>query len=140
MLIKHPILSLSSTQYKNESLMVPPPVAKKILIPVYRDDIAPRFDLATEVVIAGFNDEEIIDKKVIVLPGASAESLCHFILSQGVEVVICGGIEQEHYDYLTWKNVQVFDSVIGRWKLALEKFVKRKLESGAILLRKPEER
>ena len=49
---------------------------EKILIPIYNQDIAPRFDLATEVVIlireAG---NPLPEERMMVLPQASAEQL-----------------------------------------------------------------
>jgi len=106
----------------------------KILIPLYGNDVAPRFDLATEVLIA-ITDEKVDsrEEKIIVLPQASAEQLCHLILTEDIKVVICGGIEDEYYQYLTWKRVKVLDSVMGPWKTILEHFHKGTLQSGSIL-------
>jgi hypothetical protein len=47
--------------------------------------------------------------------------------------VICNGIEEEHYQYLTWKRVKVFDSVIGPWKAVLNRFYQKDLMPGEIL-------
>ncbi|MBW1698910.1 MAG: dinitrogenase iron-molybdenum cofactor biosynthesis protein [Deltaproteobacteria bacterium] len=107
---------------------------KKLLIPLYKNDVAPRFDLVTEVVIATLEETgENSIEKMIVLPQASSEQLCNLILTEGIEAVICGGIEQEYYEYLTWKKVLVFDSVIGPYSAAIEYFKKGKLHSGSIL-------
>lgn len=109
---------------------------KKILIPLYEDDVAPRFDLATEVLVVkrdrtGQTEEE----RVLILPHPSSEKLCHLILTEGVEAVICGGIEEEYYDYLTWKKVLVMDNVIGSSRSALKRFFRGNLKSGDILKR-----
>jgi hypothetical protein len=56
----------------------------------------------------------------MVLPQASAEKLCHMIITEDIQAVICGGIEEEYYDYLCWKRIDVMDSVIGRSAMALE--------------------
>jgi len=97
-------------------------------------EVAPRFDLTTEVLIAvigekGKNREE----RIVVLPRVSAEHLCHFILTEGVRVVICGGIEEEYFQYLTWKRIKVYDSVIGQWQAALARYKDGSLQPGAIL-------
>ena len=114
---------------------------QKIIIPIYGNDVAPRFDLATEVVITELDDSrENRQEKTVVLSQSSAEQLCHLILTEAVSVVICSGIEEEYYQYLTWKRVQVIDSVIGSWRLALERFFKKSLESGDILLSHKENR
>jgi predicted Fe-Mo cluster-binding NifX family protein len=67
------------------------------------------------------------------LPQASAEDLCQLILNEGVEVVICGGIENEYYEYLCWKKITVYDSVIALYSQALRAVVDGRLHSGAIL-------
>jgi len=103
---------------------------QKILIPLYGNDVAPRFDLATEVLITS---REYKEENIVVLSQASAEQLCHLILTEGIDVVICNGIEEEYYEFLSWKKVQVLDSVIGPWQTVLKRFLKERLKSGDIL-------
>jgi hypothetical protein len=55
------------------------------------------------------------------------------ILTEGITTVICGGIEEEYFQYLTWKKVKVIDSVIGTYDRALEFAKGDRLEPGAIL-------
>jgi len=94
---------------------------KKILIPLFEDQVAPRFDLATEVFIVTIGtDEQITEKRTVVLPRASAEDLCHLILMEKIDTVICGGIEDEYYQFLKWKKVSVFDSVMGSYEEAVK--------------------
>ena len=97
-------------------------MATKVLICLYGNEVTPRFDLATEVLIAFIGDDgKVQGKKVVVLPKASAETICHMVLTESIQVVICGGIEEEYYQYLTWKRVKVLDSVIGDSGEALER-------------------
>jgi predicted Fe-Mo cluster-binding NifX family protein len=110
-------------------------MAEKVLIPLYVNDVAPRFDLATEAFIGTIGERgEILEERTIVLPHASCDALCHLILAERVGVVICGGIEEEYYQYLTWKKVLVLDSVIGPYERALDRFRAGHLKAGAILL------
>ncbi|NQU64165.1 MAG: dinitrogenase iron-molybdenum cofactor biosynthesis protein [SAR324 cluster bacterium] len=107
---------------------------QKVLIPLYGDDVAPRFDLATEILIARTNSgKPEMAEKIIVLPQASAEKLCHLVLTEGIGAVICGGIEEEFYHYLIWKKVIVLDSVIGSWKSALNSYNQGVLTGGMVL-------
>ncbi|GAB7079931.1 NifB/NifX family molybdenum-iron cluster-binding protein [Megalodesulfovibrio paquesii] len=88
----------------------------RLLIPLYGPEVAPRFDLATEVWIGELDPkspERIRTSTIIVLPQASAEDLCQLILKEEVEVVLCGGIEEEFYDYLQWKKIKVIDSIVA---------------------------
>lgn len=108
--------------------------SKKILIALYENDVAPRFDLAAEVLIITWAGGSVpVDKRTVVLPRASADQLCHLVITEGVATVICGGIEDDYYQYLTWKRIDVIDSVIGSSKAALKRFLEGTLTSGSIL-------
>jgi len=107
---------------------------KKLLITLLNSDVAPRFDLTNEVVIASFGEGgSTMESKTIVLAHESAEDLCQLILNEDINTVICGGIEEEYYEYLTWKKVRVLDSVMGPWEQVLDLFRDGRLEAGAIL-------
>ena len=107
---------------------------QKILIPIYADQVAPRFDLATEVSIVSIGDDgRLMEKKTVVLPRASAEQLCHLILLEKISTVVCGGIEDEYYQYLKWKNVTVLDSVIGSYKKVIKQLELGMLQAGDIV-------
>ena len=106
----------------------------KILIPIFGDDISPRFDLSAEVYIVAVDENGAYqDERIVVLPQISAEQLCHLILTENVNVVICGGIEEQYYQYLKWKRIRVYDSVIGPWAEALARYLEERLQPGDIL-------
>ena len=113
-------------------------MTKKILITLHENDVAHRFDLATEVLIATLDADGLVTQdKTIVLAHASAEELCQMILNEEADTVVCGGIEEEFYAYLTWKKVQVLDSVMGPWERALERYGEGELTTGSILFDRP---
>jgi len=107
----------------------PSPPPRKALLVIDEERIAPRFDLATEIVLAGFGaDGSIASQRTVVLGQASAEDLCHLVVSEGADVVVCNGIEDEFHQYLGWKRVRVIDSVIGAWREALRRVGRGELE------------
>ncbi len=109
-------------------------MSKKVLIPLYENDVAPRFDLATEVlIVTSYGKAGLENKRMVVLPRASADQLCQLIITEGIQTVICSGIEDDYYQYLTWKRIEVIDSVIGSSESALERFVEGTLKPGEIL-------
>ena len=113
---------------------------EKTIIPISGNEIAPRFDLATEVLILlKETGEEKPEEKIIVLSQASADKLCHMILTEGIETLICCGIEDEFYQYLNWKKIKIFENVAGPFRKAAEKFFKNELKSGDILLKRKRE-
>jgi hypothetical protein len=107
---------------------------EKLLITIWRDQVAPRFDLTSEVLVATVDSAgQALHSKTVVLPTVSPEDLCHLILTEGITTVICGGIEEEYFQYLTWKKVKVIDSVIAPYEQALEFARAGKLQPRAIL-------
>lgn len=105
-------------------------MAHKILIPIQDVDVAPRFDLATEVLIVQLDEQGTpIRERTMVMPHPSAEDLCTLILSEGVDTVICNGIEDEYYQYLGWKKITVFDSVMERYRDALQVLILNQFET-----------
>ena len=114
-------------------------MSQKILITLFNNDVAPRFDLTTEVLISSIGEDGAADEnKTIVLARESTEDLCQLILNEEINVVICGGIEEEFFEYLTWKRVKVLDSVMGPWERAFDRFREGRLEAGAILFDRTE--
>ena len=115
-------------------------MGETILITIWRDQVAPRFDLTSEVLIASLDSRGgPAHTKTVVLPTVSAEDLCHVILTEGITTVICGAIEEEYFQYLTWKKVKVIDSVIAPYDRALEFARAGRLEPGAILTKETSE-
>ncbi|MFZ5799483.1 MAG: hypothetical protein C4563_07760 [Desulfobulbus sp.] len=107
---------------------------EKILLTLSDRMIAPRFDLATEVLIVSTKNGAAVDsQKSMLLPGPSADDLCGLVMKEDIAVLICGGIEEEHYQFLTWKKVRVFDRVIGEDEDVLAEFLRGTLQPGAIV-------
>ncbi|GAU09138.1 NifB/NifX family molybdenum-iron cluster-binding protein [Desulfoplanes formicivorans] len=93
----------------------------KILVPVSGGEVAPRFDMAPEVLIVTTDDNNtVVATRTMVLPQASADDLCSLILTERIDVVACNGIEEEYYRFLTWKKIRVVDSIMDTVENALE--------------------
>ena len=100
----------------------------KILITVQKDNVAPRFDLTL------CEDQCILGKpRTILMTRPSAEELCSLIIKEGINVVICGGIEESHLQYLAWKKIRVVDSIVGPCSEVLVAESAGFLSSGMIL-------
>jgi predicted Fe-Mo cluster-binding NifX family protein len=107
---------------------------KYVLVVAWEGEVAPRFDLALEVVLATQTDEA---RQHLILPQASAEELSHLIIKENVQEVVCGGIEDEYFQYLTWKKILVLDNVIGPVDWVLDRWKAGELQAGDIY--RPEE-
>ncbi|NTV14675.1 MAG: hypothetical protein HGA96_12215 [Desulfobulbaceae bacterium] len=113
----------------------------RILMTLQGEAVAPRFDLATEILLARAERGELVEPpREILLPGPSGEELCGLVIKEGITHLICGGIEEEHYQYLVWKGVEVLDRVIGTGPLALRLALDGKLQAGSVLRDKVKER
>jgi len=116
----------------------------RVLIPLFKDEVAPRFDLAAEALLADVTQDgdEVggeIKTEDFLLPHPSADGLCDLILRKDVDVLICGGIEEEYYHYLRWKRVEVLDNVAGPARDVLERYAQGTLQPGDILFDKEED-
>lgn len=104
------------------------------MIPIQGDFVAPRFDLATEILIARYEEGALVgEPRTIIMERPSDEGLCQMIVEEHITVMVCGGIEEMHYNFLVWKKVNVIDGVIGDWQTALEKVIADTLTQGAVL-------
>ena len=106
----------------------------KIMITTRGDFVSPRFDRTPEVIVATYYDRQLLEEpRSIIISDVSAEIICDLALQENVATVICGGIEEQHYQFLAWKKITVIDAVIGPYADALEMAVKNTLDPGTIL-------
>ena len=106
----------------------------KILITIQTNEVAPRFDQTSEILITEMQGEKITgEPRIILLPGTSGEDICSLATKENISLVICGGIEETHYQYLKWKKIKVIDGVIGPYGQALNFVLANNLKPGTIL-------
>lgn len=106
----------------------------KILITVWGDFVSPRFDMSSEVIVATCYDRQLLEEpRSIILSSVSGELICDLVMKENIEVVVCGGIEEQHYQFLVWKKIKVFDSVIGPHAEVLDLAIKHTLTPNIIL-------
>ncbi len=106
----------------------------KIMISTRGDFVSPRFDMSSEVIIATCYDHQLMEEpRSLILSDISAEVLCDLALKENVATVVCGGIEDEHYQFLIWKKIKVIDAVIGPYVDALQLAMDNELKPGTIL-------
>ncbi len=114
-------------------------MSQKVLVTLWESNVAPRFDMTTEVLIFLFREDGTVeDTRALVLAHPSKDELCNLILTEQINTVICGGIEQEIFEYLAWKKIRVIDSVIGPLERVMDRFKTNELTPGAILFDRPE--
>lgn len=108
--------------------------SRRVLLPLAGNDLAPRFDAALAVLLADLDETgDIQDPRTIVLPRASADELCEFLLAHNVTTVVANGIPEDHFHYLRWKRVEVVDDILGSAEEALRRLAAGALQAGDIL-------
>ncbi len=106
----------------------------KLLLTLQDNNVAPRFDLTTEILIAEHTNGQLDNEpRYIILPRKSAEDLCDLIVKEGVRCLVCGGIEDSLHKFFLWKKIDVIDNIIGAYTQALECALAGKLQPGSIL-------
>ncbi len=109
-------------------------MTRRVLLTANDSDVAPRFDTCQEVMIVDLDGSGAPrGNKTLVLAEPSAEDICLIVLAERVEAVICGGIEEEQYQFLTWKGVNVLEGVIGPVDDVLARYGQGALRSHDIL-------
>jgi len=107
---------------------------EKILIPILDNELCPRFDLAPEVLIVSVTRETSamgrISEQSIKIQNPSSEEMYRIINAEGINTIICAGIEKELYDFMNRKGIRVVDDVCGPVEPVLEAYLVRKLLSG----------
>ena len=107
---------------------------EKILIPLHDNDVAPRFDLASDVLVVAVTRETsamgTIHERVVVLDDTSGEGMYRLIISEDVRTIICAGMEKEIFDFLKRKGIDVIDDVCGPADIVLEAYLMGKLAPG----------
>jgi predicted Fe-Mo cluster-binding NifX family protein len=107
---------------------------RRVLITVTRDEVAPRFDLTTEVLLLSIAENgEVVSRKSCLMGHASGDGLCDLALSRDVGTIVCGGIEEEYYHYLRWKRIDVIDAVMGPVDRVIDRLAAGRLKAGDIL-------
>lgn len=108
---------------------------KRILIPLMGDYVAPRFDLAPEVLIVTMDDDgRIMEERTLVMPRPSPEALCQLITTERINILVCCGIEDEFYQFLIWKKVQIYDSTVGSYIEVVRRLKQGTLKDNEVLL------
>ncbi|NDV19625.1 dinitrogenase iron-molybdenum cofactor biosynthesis protein [Pseudodesulfovibrio sp. JC047] len=107
---------------------------EKILIPLIGNELAPRFDMALEVLIVSVTRETSamgkIDEKIVILDAPSSETMYRMVMSESVKTILCAGIEKEIYDFLRRKRLRVIDNVCGPVDPVLEAYLMGTLTEG----------
>ena len=105
----------------------------RIGIPVFGDQVAPRFETTQDVLLVEIDGEVATERHVALYVEAEEKNLPAACLSLGVDVLVCCGITPWCEQTLGEKGVRVIAGVMGSSDQALERFREGTLVAGQIL-------
>lgn len=102
----------------------------KVAIPLFGNRISPRFDFSPEMRVILFEKGEIVSQEHLSMAHLSLSQRLDYLISSGVNQIICGGIDTFCLDQLTGKGIQVLPNIVGEAETALGLFLKGRLRPG----------
>ena len=100
-----------------------------IAVPVYGDEVAPRFGEAAELMVAQTREGQIHSMRRILLETREEGKIWSLVLSLRPHAVICGGIRRSLQRLLEREHIAVFWGVIGHAEDALNLYLAGRLRS-----------
>jgi predicted Fe-Mo cluster-binding NifX family protein len=105
----------------------------KIAIPAFHSKVSPRFDTAQELVLLEVIDGTVINRERQPLQAYSAAGKIKKLLEEGVDTLICGGIDRLSRQQIGLNRIEVYSWVTGEINDAVSCFLRNGLNSGTIL-------
>jgi predicted Fe-Mo cluster-binding NifX family protein len=104
----------------------------KVAIPRYGERVAPCFEYSATIAIFVTRKKWIVEQKDFVLQSAELFDRLRLLKDQGVDVLICGGIQDRFEDMVKANDIKVVSWVSGDVESLLEQFLDGRLipESG----------
>jgi predicted Fe-Mo cluster-binding NifX family protein len=102
----------------------------KIAIPIFGERISPRFDFSPEMWVIEVEEGKVVGQEKFPTTNLSLPQRLEQITSNGVDKVICGGIDGFSRDHLGSRGIDVVQDVIGDAEVVFDLFVEGSLRSG----------
>jgi predicted Fe-Mo cluster-binding NifX family protein len=102
----------------------------KIAIPTFGNRISPRFDFSPEMWIIDVEGGEVVKQEKLPTAHLNLSQRLEQISSNGVDKVICGGIDGFCQSQLGGKGIDVVQDVIGDAEIVFDLFMKGRLRPG----------
>ncbi len=107
---------------------------RKIAICQIKGRVAPRYDHSSEIVVFTVNNIGTIEERgVIPIGDLQLEDQTALLSRMRVEVVICGGTQDDCQELMRKYNVRFIDNVIGGVDAVFHRYIMRKLNRGDIV-------
>lgn len=95
---------------------------ERIAIPVFGTRVSPRFDFAQRALIIDVRDQKVESCREVSFDICPIFNRLSFLLQQGVQVLLCGGIRRCDYFALADAGLTVFPGLVGEVDELMEMF------------------
>ncbi len=103
----------------------------KIAIPIHGNRVMPRFGCTRTIIIATVeNGRSVAHKRIAILP-RNWIALPEILISEGVSVMICGGIHPRFQNFIEARNIRLIWGIVGEWQEVLQAYLQGTLQSGS---------
>ena len=99
----------------------------KIAVPRYEEEVAPCFDYSVTIVVYTAVNKKIVSQKEFTISSQWPVDRIRLLRDQGVDVLICGGIQDRFEDMVRGSGIEVISWVSGRVEDLLEQYLDKKL-------------
>jgi len=108
----------------------------KIAIPLFGNRISPRFDFSPEIWIITVENGEAVNQEKLPMANLNSFQRIEQITTNGVDNVVCGGIDGFSLNQLGNRGIEVMHDIIGEAEVAFNLFMRGKLRPGLCCERK----
>jgi predicted Fe-Mo cluster-binding NifX family protein len=102
----------------------------KIAIPLFGSRISPRFDFSPEMWIVEVEKGEVVREEKLFTGNLNIFQRLEQITSNGVDRVICGGIDGFSRNELGCRGIDVVQDITGDAEIVFDHFMRGRLRSG----------
>jgi predicted Fe-Mo cluster-binding NifX family protein len=102
----------------------------KIAIPMFGNRISPRFDFSPEVWIIDVEGGEVVRQEKLPTAHLNLPQRLEQITSNGVDKVICGGIDGFCQNQLGSRGIDIVQDVMGDAEIVFDLFMRGRLRPG----------
>ncbi len=103
----------------------------KVAIPRFGEEVAPCFEYSATIAIFTIEQGKITNQTDFVLQSQQSFDRFRLLRDQGVDTLICGGVENRFEDLIRDNGIEVISWVVGNVSELLTMFIQGKLTSGA---------
>jgi predicted Fe-Mo cluster-binding NifX family protein len=102
----------------------------KIAIPIFENRISPRFDFSPEMWVIEVKRGKVMGQEKFSTANLNLPQRLEQITSNGIDKLICGGIDGLSRDQLGSRGIDVVQDVTGDADIVFDLFIRGRLRSG----------